>query len=559
MRLSRKAMMLALVGSASALGASAQGAVDIYNLSRHDMRGTARFMSMGGAFTALGGDISTLTQNPAGIGVYRSSEVALTLDLDFQKSQTEAQGSVADMTNTRFNLNNAGYVGTVRLQNSDLQTISWGISYARTASLNRQYRGRIGNLASASLSNYVAAMTNAASILPQDMIAGNNYSPYLDSNYGWLDILSYNGFVTNSPGFMGSDQQSPWAPDVPNYQGLSGTDTNGSASFEVQEKGYVDEYNITIGGNVSNVVYWGLGLGVTDINYTAVSAYAESLDDAYIAAEVHNTGEYEIARGTADYTLNNYLNSSGSGFNLKFGLIFKPINELRLGIAVHTPTWYQMTDTYWGGINYDYRPYDNVTYTSRLAGTAETNDGYNGYNDYNMRTPWRLMVGAAGVIGSYGIISVDYEYRGNHTMQVSDVNGYAYEDVTSDVKTYYKGTNIVRIGAELRVTPQLSLRAGYSYESSPVTQQTMNDGEFIWTAGTNPAYTLDKHTQYVTAGLGYRSGSFYADLAYVNRQRESIYHAFTPLIENSAILQHSPSARLTDTRNQVVLTLGYKF
>ena len=49
-----------------------QGAIDAYRISQPDMKGTARFMGMGGAFSALGGDLSTLSQNPAGIGIYLS-------------------------------------------------------------------------------------------------------------------------------------------------------------------------------------------------------------------------------------------------------------------------------------------------------------------------------------------------------------------------------------------------------------------------------------------------------------------------------------------------------
>lgn len=538
----------------------AQSAVDLYNMNRPDLRGTARFMSMGGAFTALGGDLSSLNQNPAGIGIYRSSELGLTLNLDFQSSSATAQGNKTEENQTKFSFNNFGYVGTMPLNSTGLQSISWGATYSRVASFDRINSGRIGNLAGASLSNYIAAMSNAGgyypdSQAPDGLLFGDNYNPYLDGNAGWLDILAFQGYVTNdtysSDGFSG-------------FQGLMGEGTTGSAWFKTREKGYVDEYSFNIGGNVSDVVYWGVGIGVTDMDYKALTQYGENLDNAYITAKriaPDQNGEevYELTNGTADYALTSHLHSSGSGFNFKFGVIVKPINELRLGFAVHTPTWYQMTDTYWGAIDYNYMPSDNSIYTSSLNGNVITDEGYTGSFDYNMRSPWRMMFGIAGVIGKQGLISADYEYRGNNVMQSSDVDGYTYEDVKSDVKTYYKGTHIFRLGGELRVTPQLSLRVGYSYETSPVKKQAENDGEFIWTAGTNPSYTFDRHTQYVTAGLGYRFSSFYVDLAYVNKQRETTYHAFTPLIVGGSTLQGSPSAKIKDNNNQVVLSFGYKF
>ncbi len=538
----------------------AQSAVDLYNMNRPDLRGTARFMSMGGAFTALGGDLSSLNQNPAGIGIYRSSELGLTLNLDFQSSSATAQGNKTEENQTKFSFNNFGYVGTMPLNSTGLQSISWGATYSRVASFDRINSGRIGNLAGASLSNYIAAMSNTGgyypdSQAPDGLLFGDNYNPYLDGNAGWLDIVAFQGYVTNdtysSDGFSG-------------FQGLMGEGTTGSAWFKTREKGYVDEYSFNIGGNVNDVVYWGVGIGVTDMDYKALTQYGENLDNAYITAkriapDQNGDEVYELTNGTADYALTSHLHSSGSGFNFKFGVIVKPINELRLGFAVHTPTWYQMTDTYWGAIDYNYMPSDNSIYTSSLNGNVITDEGYTGSFDYNMRSPWRMMFGIAGVIGKQGLISADYEYRGNNVMQSSDVDGYTYEDVKSDVKTYYKGTHIFRLGGELRVTPQLSLRVGYSYETSPVKKQAENDGEFIWTAGTNPSYTFDRHTQYVTAGLGYRFSSFYVDLAYVNKQRETTYHAFTPLIVGGSTLQGSPSAKIKDNNNQVVLSFGYKF
>lgn len=535
-------------------------AIDLYNMNRPDLRGTARFMSMGGAFTALGGDLSSLNQNPAGIGIYRSSELGLTLNLDFQSSSATAQGNKTEENQTKFSFNNFGYVGTMPLNSTGLQSISWGATYSRVASFDRINSGRIGNLAGASLSNYIAAMSNAGgyypdSQAPDGLLFGDNYNPYLDGDAGWLDILAFQGYVTNDT----------YSPDgFSGFQGLMGEGTTGSAWFKTREKGYVDEYSFNIGGNVSDVVYWGVGIGVTDMDYKSLTQYGENLDNAYITAkriapDQNGDEVYEITNGTADYALTSHLHSSGSGFNFKFGVIVKPINELRLGFAVHTPTWYQMTDTYWGAIDYNYMPSDNSIYTSSLNGNVITDEGYTGTMDYNMRSPWRMMFGIAGVIGKQGLISADYEYRGNNVMQASDVDGYTYEDVKSDVKTYYKGTHIFRLGGELRVTPQLSLRVGYSYETSPVKKQAENDGEFIWTVGTNPSYTFDRHTQYVTAGLGYRFSSFYVDLAYVNKQRETTYHAFTPLIVGGSTLQGSPSAKIKDNNNQVVLSFGYKF
>ena len=562
----KKSLILASVAAIPALGMAQAGGTDLSRLSDFEMRGTARFMSMGGAFTALGGDLSTLGQNPAGIGIYRSSEVGITFDLNFQSFQASAPSLNNTHNQTKFNVNNFGYIGTVKMYSESCPTFSFGASYSRVNSFDRVFKGNGLNLGGASLSNYVAAFTNSLNPMGDgyspfsvaDLSWGEGYNPYEDDVPGgnglyapWMSVLGYNGMIISDAATNNRGNAM--------FQGLMGDDTHGSADFDVREKGYVDEYNITFGGNVYNTLYWGIGFGITDLDYTQWTYYGENLRNAYIEARRVGGSDnewYKDLRGVAQYGLTNYLHSTGSGFNVKLGVILKPINEFRIGVAFHSPTWYSMTDSYWGAIDYRYTP-DDTQYTVE-EGSEVTNDSYNNLYDYHMRTPWRIMVGAAGVIGGRAIISADYEYRGTD-MRTSDINSNEYVDITDEVKTYYKGTNIFRIGAEYRVTPQLSLRAGYSYESSPVKSWVANDGENIMFSGTLPSYSFNKSTQYISAGLGYRIGGFAFDLAYVNKHRESTWHAFSPIVAESTIVQGSPQATVKSNYNQVVLSVGYKF
>ena len=121
---------------------------------------------------------------------------------------------------------------------------------------------------------------------------------------------------------------------------------------------------------------------------------------------------------------------------------------------------------------------------------------------------------------------------------------------------YYRSTNTLRLGAEFRVLPQFSVRAGYSFVSSPVTPAAADNRMGIETAGTMPQYRFDDTTNYITAGLGYRYKKFYADLAYVYKHMKSTYHAFTP-DPGSDI--PSPQASLSFNNSQIVLSAGFKF
>lgn len=551
-----KSLLIALTLSLPAGAMMAQSAVDAYSISRGgDLRGTARFMSMGGAFTALGGDISTLNQNPGGIGLYRSSDVSLTFDLEPQSIKSSVNGGLSDKTSqTKFNVNNFGYIGAVNTGSETMPFFNWGVSYSRVASFDRRYGGILENIGT-SYTNMVADYTSLDRYTPGTLAETQNYNPYFSSDAPWSSILMYNSYGIN-----------PTSTDASNteYVGLFNYDTShGNATYDIEEKGHIDEYSINFGGNVMNVLYWGVGFGITDLDFKQYARYSELLFDANVPDADANT---YTSGSAAPFTLSNYKHIWGSGFNFKAGVIVKPINELRFGIAVHTPTYYNLsyegqgfTDFYLSSPDYpDNEAYDG-SYSTDLAEF-----------DWKLQSPWRFMVGAAGVIGGRAIISADYEYRAYGDMKVKDWDGYEYNDVNDDIKTYYQSTNILRLGAEYRITPQWSVRAGYSYESSPVKSEILDPtgyhANYMYTSGPNdmetqPSYTLDRTTNYVTCGVGYRYKNFYADLAYVYRHRKSDYHAFSDYNESIGenLLVQAPKADLSDSNSQIALTLGFRF
>lgn len=521
----------------AAMGAFAQSGFDAYQLSQSDLRGTARFMSMGGAFTALGGDMSSLNQNPAGIGIYRKSEVSLTMDIDITGSKMTTNGGSFTEDKTHVYCNNFGYIGAINLGGSVLKSFSWGASYSRVASFDRTYsfgattNGQYyGPTINTSLSNYIAYFSNGYS--EDDLLDSKDYNPY-NSNVDWLSILAYNSYLINP----GAAQNS--------YVGLWKDGTSGNSGGSVRERGSVDEYTIDFGGNIDDIVYWGLGFGITDIRMTQEAIYDEELTDA----RVPNRAADGTQNGNAYFQLSNYKNVTGSGFNMKLGVIVKPIQELRLGFAFHTPTWYSLQTSFDAGTNYSY----STGYENQFQDTDY------GYYEWKMRSPWKMMFGIAGVIGSRGILSVDYQLDSYNSMNISDRGSYMnYDFENSEIKKNFKNQSTIRVGGELRVTPEFSLRAGYVYQTSGVDADVYNGNTEVYLSGTNPAYTVDDKTQYVTLGAGYRYKAFYADLAYVNKQRTSTYHAFTGYNNGNEFI-HAPVYDLKSTDNNIVLTIGVKF
>ncbi len=558
--------------------AQAQTATDAFSISHSDLKGTARFMSMGGAFGALGGDLSTLSQNPAGIGVYRSSELGFTLDLDCQSATATSQGLGQTVNQTKFLLNNIGGVATLRLGNSAIRNLNFGFTYNKGASFNRRYAGVVPSLSN-SITNYMAGVANAHQLTVGDVEATAAFDPY-NPNDGlyeapWLCILGYDSYFI-SPTGSGDDTR---------WHGLWREGTAGGGSFNVNESGGIDEYNIALGGNVSDVFFWGMNFDIVNVNYTRNMLWSESLKDAL----VDDDGSYITS--DADLTLHNYYNLNGTGFNYQLGFIIKPIQELRLGFAFHTPTWYNLTENFYAETQ--------ANYASMRGGkvSAATNNGQMAYNNFSLRTPWKLTASIAGVIGGRFILSADYEWVPYHSMHMSAPSAYGYSggwddwddwdygydwdpwyapsadtknsprasrsyyydpysDVNQDIKDYYTSTNTLRLGAELRVTSQFSVRAGYSFVSSPV-KERVRDGQVMVATGLNPSYQLDNTTNYATCGLGYRINKFYVDLAYVYKHQSARFHAYTSDPENPSI--PSPTSSLSLNNSQIVLSCGLRF
>lgn len=528
-----KKIFLGLLACGLPMIAEAQETFDALQMSQTELRGTARFQSMAGAFGALGGDISTLNQNPAGIGVYRSSDAGITLSLDFNSNKTP--NLLAD-DKTRLNVNSVGYVGAFKLGSETMSNFNIGFSYSRNNDFQRHYRGVSGNIPT-SITNHIAYYTGNNK--PSDLAITDKYNPYYDSMAPWSSILSYDSYLINY-------NNGGW-------QGLYGDGTQGKAEYEVVQSGHTDEYSINLGGNFLNKVFWGAGVGIVDMNYDNYMYYGESLNNAYIFDYAKNDGTIEV--GNANFGYVNSLHTTGTGYNFKLGLIVKPINELRLGAAFHTPTYYDMRDIYKTVASFEMVGSGN----NRYNGEKQTGNG-DIWDEarYTFSTPWRFIGSIAGVIGREGLVSFDYEYVGANSMRVGNDAGREYVDVTNRMKDYFQASHIFRLGGEYRVDPNWSVRAGYSYQTSPVKAAVRDNLMNITTVSSNPAYEYDKSVQYVTLGLGYHYKSFYADMAYVHKARTSVFNAFSPNVYRGGVEQNVNS-EVKDNNNRVVMTMGFRF
>ncbi|MDR0796770.1 MAG: hypothetical protein LBE79_12110, partial [Tannerella sp.] len=376
----------------------AQGEIDAFRNSQTDLNGSARSISMGGAFGALGGDMSAMSNNPAGLGIYRSSEVQTTMSVNSSNAESGWTGINTSIRKTKAGFDNLSYVGYFPTANErGIKGWNIGIAYNKVKDFNKSYRavGRpqfsLADYAASSASN---AYGDKGGIDENNLILTDSYDPYnnRDLDGHWLSILGYeSGFFGAKYDFtdvyhnaFGVWSGNTWRPSSPD-----------EVTMKVGENGSINEYNFSLATNISDFLFLGATLGITTIDYRMSSWHSEKF-------------------GSADYlNLANTLETTGTGYSINIGAIIRPVNTLRLGVAYNSPKWYLLTDHF------------DAFGESYLTSDKENPlmEGYipeYSYAEYSMQTPGRWIFSAAGIIGNFALISLDYELTDYKNMFLSD-------------------------------------------------------------------------------------------------------------------------------------------
>ncbi|MFV0417594.1 MAG: OmpP1/FadL family transporter [Dysgonomonas sp.] len=501
----------------------AQGEMDAIKLSQNDLTGTARSVSMGGAFGALGGDIGGIAINPAGIGVYKSSEIVGTLNFQNVKTQTEMNGGKFNESKFKVNFDNIGFVTALPTNNDVAPYINFGISYNRLKNFDRKYSTG-GSGLKWSMADYMAHRADGIKNPDEELWFQSDKDIYPLENHDWMAVFGYNSYligeVNGSPGQYTSLDQIP----------ANSTKYN----LYNREKGSISTYDFNMGTTFSDIVSIGLTFSVTDVKYHLYSDYNESYGNL----------------SNAGFGMENYLKTEGSGFQVSPGIIVKPIDELRIGLAYHSPTWYNLSDYVSAYFDYD---------LSGLIPGVQDNKGWIDTKtfryDYRMRTPDKWTFSLAGVIGQTAIISADYEYTNySDNMRVFDEHGDALSyNPNPTISKHYRGASTLRVGAEVRFTPQFSGRVGYAWMQSPFKTEFKDGKDEAMTVGSITQYTLDGDKNYFTYGLGYRfTRNFYTDIAFVMKNQKDDLQAFYTLNKEEG-------SQMKTNSFQGLLTLGYRF
>jgi hypothetical protein len=499
------------------LTAHAQNAYDAERIFGSDLNGTARYVGMGGAMNALGGDISVIGTNPAGLGIFRSNDVSVSFGFNNTGAESTFGGTTMKEDRTRASFDQIGFVYSNKIGNqTSLRYVNFGFNYHKSKNFNQLFQaaGALNGLSQSwqladVMNNYQMTSSEFDNILD----SSNPYSTYWND----LPVLGVMGVRTGVVDWYNG--------------GAAGWDGNRS-NFYSKQTGGISEYDFSVAFNLENRVYLGVTLGAYDLNYDRYTSYSETLFD-------------DNGADNGGYNVDNVYRLDGTGFDVKFGAIFRPIEDspFRIGLAVHTPTWYDLSEYYNAAISSDILAYDDA-YQQNLA------DYLNGQTlsyDYRLVTPWKFNVSAGTTVANVLALDAEYEYEDYSSGKFKDVDGYELAG-TDDINDFLKGVSTFRAGMEARVAPEFSFRVGYNYTSAAFNKDAY---AALPVYGTSTQFCNSKSKNTVTFGLGYRGTTVYADLAYKYDMYKSDFYAFDDI--------DLPATKVDNTRHQLIFTLGAKF
>ena len=486
-------------------------------LATEDLNGTARYVGMGGAMEALGADLSTMSTNPAGIGLFRRSQVAGSFGL---VSQSEGK-SFQDGSKTNASFDQLGIVFSTRTGMHSY--VNFGVNFHKNRNFNH-------------VLSAAARSIDGSSQNRQTCIKGIRGD--LDTQYGESQVDNLYDKMIVKDGTM-------FTYDSEGYQ------------FDRAQTGYIGEYDFNLSGNINNRVYLGVTVGLKDVHYNSYTEYSEVLKP--LIDDITYVGMRDDHKIT------------GHGFEVKVGAIVRPVEEspFRLGVSVSTPTFYKLTTS-------------NVSSIHDVKGIQKE---VRSDADFRFNTPWKFGLSAGHTVGNYLALGASYEYADYSTNDMRtisgsgyDWDGYYYERSSTETamkrhtERTLRGVSTLKLGAEYKVDPMISVRVGYNYVSPMYKESGVRD-QTLQSSGTYMASTTDytnwKATNRLTAGVGFAFDQFKIDLAYQYSMRSGDFYPYmngvsAQYIEDGTGLEktlanQASAVSVKDNRHQLLCTLSYSF
>lgn len=515
----------AMLSTSSAM--QAQTSYEAAALLDTDLGGTARFVGMGGAMSALGADLSVMGTNPAGIGLYRSWDLSMSFGGNWVTQRTQSNNTRNRSFDSYGTFDNVGMVVASKLSNENiLRFVNFGFNYRNV----KRFGGKMGMAADLNGLSQTGQMAWQAyenlDVLESDFDI-NNPNSFYNTNYyaepwvGWLTLLGAYGRLIDATALNGGS----YYPSNAN-------------SYSEELSGGIDAYDFNLSFNLIDAVYLGVTLTAYDVDRRLESSYTEYFDGG-------------------DYTLKNFYRTKGSGYDFKFGAILRPIEEssFRVGVSATTPTVYRLRDYNSAILNSTIPFYDDATgeeWTESFTMDTYSEDAYNGdcYTDYTMIAPAKLNVSLGGTVGTSLALGAEFEYSNYGSTKLYYDDGNENTLMNDHTKENFTGQYTLRLGAEKMFAGSFYTRLGYNYVTGGYKADAWKMIP-VNSVQTNTAYKNIRTTNNVTLGLGYRGDTFYADAALLYSHRTADFYPFEdPELEATSL-----------SRNLLkgMVTLGLRF
>lgn len=491
---------------------SAQNMYNVSSIFENDLTGTARYIGMGGSMSALGADLSTMATNPAGMAMYRRNDISMTAGLYAKNNKADYEGMVTKSNYMDAFLNNASMVISIECNKEWLKYLNIGLGYRLKNNLDGDFE--MFGAANGYSQQYVMKQLYNNNQFEYDNLSRGLYTGLYSS---WLPLLAADAWLCDDNGdnFLTypGDTALVWQPD--------------DMAYYEETRGGVHVVDVNLSANIKDRIYLGATFGFSGVDYSRYSAYSENDVDGAI------------------YTLENNMMLKGSGYDLKLGAIFRPFkySPFKVGVSVHTPTWYFLKQYTWAVItdpwNKKFSTVDSDRYGSEMLVSSK------------LSTPWRFNASMAYTIGTYLALNAEYEFVDYATSRFTN-HGSVEEAQNEEIKCNMRAQHIARVGAELNVK-SFALRAGYNYITSPFKSDAYKELMNASVVETSTEYMNRFAKDIITCGLGYRGEAYYFDLAYMlERQKGEFYPFYDMEYPN-------PGALVKMTNHTVTATLGVRF
>lgn len=541
----RKTVITFLLASSVSIS-YAQNAYDGLLFSENNYEGTARTVAMGNAFTALGGDLGSISINPAGSAVAGYSQVTITPGISFTASTAHGVSPIIDgtlpyfeksMTSrmSRFSLPNMGFTLDWETgRSSGVKNITMGFIVNKTASFDQDVYAKglnsttsfLGSMAFHATDNYMWGA---------DLSLKENKYAYDD--LPWEYIVGYNSNMIATYGgddkgdfFIGASELILDNGDI-----ILGGDLDQTYGRRVSGGKY--DYVFNIGADISDMLYLGANIGFTTLDYEYEDYFKEiAVDPADFPIILDDGTTFNFIGMKYKYR----YEAQGSGYYAKFGAIFTPGYGLRIGAAIQTPTLNTINE-WW-----QYSGSTEFTYSNENGYEASPEGNFS----YTFAAPFRANMGLAWTLGKIAVISADYEICDYSQMRFRST-GYDhdfFEDINEDIRNIFTTSHMLRMGAEVKLGA-LALRGGYGMTTSP-----------------EKGYEGHYRSNF-SFGLGFSSkGSFFADIAVrKNYYSTEYYMPYSDYIfeydneGNEYVDDYAPELSITRSDWKVLMTLGWRF